>query len=157
MFVLWVKKSAALVPVKYSALEGVDVTDFDDEDEDEHGYDAGKSDCEGFLQGVSEVLCLAEGNRPWIHEDDFDVEEDEDHCDDIKLHRESGSGSYERILTAFIRLILGDRGEGSFADEEGEYNHSDGDRKAGCDLNQNGKVLAHVGFKERGLPSRWQV
>ena len=59
---------------------------------------------------------LMKDHRPGVQEDDLDVEDDEDHGDEVEAHREPGGRFDVRHDAAFVRCRL--RGGGSLGGGE---------------------------------------
>ena len=119
------------------------MTGFDDENKGEHGEEDLK--CGTGDRGKIKICLeeLAKVHGPRVHEDDFDVEEDEDHGDNVKFNGKAGCGASDGIFAAFVGFVFGLAGAGSFAEEEGKDDAAEGNRKGGGDLDEDGKVLAH--------------
>ena len=70
---------------------------------------------------------------PCVHENDFDIEEDEEHGHEVKLDRKAGVGRADGVLAAFIGLVLGCGPAAPLADDYGRNERENG--KADCQHN----------------------
>ena len=86
-------------PVEGALHDGIDVADGEDGDEAEHTKEDGG--------GVSLGDEVAIDDRPGIHENDLDIEEDEEHRDEVKLDTEAGLGVAGGGDSAFVSGVLG--------------------------------------------------
>lgn len=64
------------VPIKYTFLVGVPVSNFDDEYKSHHRPE----DIEAVANQFRETEC------PWVHEDDFNIKEDENHSNEVEFN-----------------------------------------------------------------------
>jgi hypothetical protein len=94
----------------------VNVPDHKDRDEAEHTPENDAALPDG----------VAIRNRPRIHEDDLDVEQNKKHRHQVKLHAEARLAFTLRDHTAFVRGILSWRTFSAFA-----YQHTDNQRGRG--------------------------
>src|SRR5215213_242016 len=118
--------ACARAPLEQTLLQDVDVAD-EEEDDERHHLDVDER---------AEVVRreALEDDRPRDHENQLDVEEDEDHRDEVELHREALARRAHRVFAALVghrlrprRLVLADelreqdvaRGE-AHGDEEHE-------------------------------------
>lgn len=73
--------SPSVTPLKGAFLQRVEIGNKENQHKAEHGPE--KDQNAGFD-------LLAEDDRPRIKENDLDIEKDEKHCHEIKLHAETG-------------------------------------------------------------------
>jgi len=88
---------------------------------------------------------LAVNDSPREHKNDFDIEKDEEHSDEIKLHAEAGVGLANGEHAAFVGDILGPGANPAFGGEvsgdDGKYQCSKSKGDGDAQKHQNWKVL----------------
>src|SRR5580658_8253770 len=88
---------------------------------------------------------MAVNDRPRVHEDDFDIKEDEQHGHEVKFDRKTGMGGANRILAALVSNILGGVAASPFAEKK-RHRQSGGGKESAChNLEKNRHVI--VGHK----------
>ena len=112
----------ASIPAEDALFPGVDVGDDRREDEEE---DAAEEKHRLAALGFQ----LREVHRPGVEKDDFDVEDQKRHGDDIEADVESLAGRAYRIHAGFIRLVL--RFTVGFGPEDARANDIDGRKDHG--------------------------
>jgi len=80
-------------------------------------------------------------NGPWIHEDHFDVEDDEEHRDEVELDREARSTIADWHHSTLVGGILGGVPLGGFSQDHAEGQGYDGEAGGDQDLEEDGKEL----------------
>ena len=129
-------------PVEGALHDGIDVANGEDADKAEHT----KEDGGGVALGDE----VAIDDRPGIHENDLDIEEDEEHRDEVKLDTEAGLGVAGGGDSAFVSGVFGGVCFGGFAEENAGDESGGGEADGDDDLEKDGKVFAHREAEELG-------
>src|SRR5581483_1147746 len=87
-----------LIPVQNTLSPDVQITDEQDQNENHH--------FEICNYPVSTLYQIVINNRPRHQIDCFNIEQQEDHCQQVKLNAKSFSGISDGILSAFVRHQL---------------------------------------------------
>src|SRR5215212_8343651 len=126
--------SCSLAPVECALLDDVDVTDKQQTYEDHHLQVCKRTHCRALCRE-----CLVH-SRPGHEKNHCDVEQDEDHCDQVELHRETLSRGADRVLTTLVRHQLRSCSL-TLSDELGEENVAHGEACRDDEHQQNGQVI----------------
>lgn len=84
-------------PVQGAFLDGVDVAEQEDSHKAQHAPE------EAWPMCCHEVL---EDHSPWIHEDNLDIENNEEHCHEVELNAEAGLNGGFRDDTTLVNHIF---------------------------------------------------
>lgn len=120
------------LPSQRAFLQGVDVGEGEDAGEAGHAGEGGR------IATGDEV---AELDGPRIHEDDFNVEDDEKHRDEVELHREARSAIADREHAAFVGGVLGGVAFGGLSEDDAESQGHGGEAGGHQNLEEDGKEL----------------
>src|SRR5215470_7882925 len=132
-----------LGPVQHALLDDVKEARQDQDDEQEH-LDKGKH------------LQVAVHDSPRIEEDRFDVEQDEDHRDQVEPYAEALLGGAGRGDAAFVRQILYWI-SGAFAKSEGQRDQRGCDHYSQNALQQDREVHLRIGSWHYSLLTRLRM
>ena len=119
-------------PVEGAFSPSVGIGDAENDDEAE-----GEAEDGGAVGG--DVVFVDGG--PGIEEDDFDVEEDEEHGDDVEFDAEAGLGVAEGEHAALVSAVFHGVAAGGFASKSGEDQGGDGETGCDDDLEEDGGVV----------------
>src|SRR5262249_32033514 len=122
-------RSRPSIPVERALLQQIEVAHEQDEDEEQH-----------LDQAVQPEL--AERHGPRVEEHRLDVEEDEEHRDQIELDREAGARVADRLDAALIRSELG-RVLPPRHDERGHADRAGGEQQRHREEHQHRQVRSH--------------
>lgn len=119
------------LPVKGAFFQGVDVSDSED------GGEASEApeDHRAFLNHVSE------DESPRVREDNFDVEDDEEHGDDVEFYTEARGALTDRKHSALVWSVLHFRITAFFTEENTEDESNGGEANRRERLEDDGKVV----------------
>ena len=119
------------LPVKGAFLQRVDVS------HRKNTCKAGKApeDHRAFLDRI------AEGEGPWVGEDDFDIEDDEEHRDEVELHAEAGSAFTDGKQSSLVRSVLHLGIASLFSKENTEAERDGGEADGDDSLEDDGCVV----------------
>ena len=92
---------------------------------------------------VGEHLPIDDGPR--IHEDDLNIEQDEQHRHEVKLHREARAALADGILAAFVSGVLGLGAYAEFAEQQRNDERAAREADGGGQQEQNRNVLRQLG------------
>lgn len=127
------EKSAA--EVQRAFFQGVDIADHQDGNKTKHAPED---------DGAVKFQEIPEDNRPWIHEDDLDIEEDEQHRDEVKLHTESRLRAGFGKHAAFVGEVFGGRAFSNPSENQVREQSDRGEPDRDNHMNQYGNiVLSH--------------
>ena len=121
------------MPVERALLPEIKVTDQEDGDIEEHLHKA-------------KPLQFTKNESPGVEEDGLDVEENEDHGDEVELDGEGFAGVAGGLHAAFVGLLLGAAGAAP-ADEAGKTEENSGKNSGQAEEEQQ----RSVGLKVRGI------
>lgn len=80
-------------------------------------------------------------HRPRVHENDLQIEQDEEHRDEVELDAETGLRSLVGDHTALIRGVLGGIPAGGFSEQEADQQGAAGKTDGHEHLQENGKII----------------
>ena len=129
------EKSA--LPVKRLFLERVQITGKQNQQERNH-----RSQNQIARGVVGQHVAI--NHRPRIHEDHFDVEKDEQHGHQIKLHREPHAALANGVLAALVGGVLGLSAFAVFAEQDGYHERARGEANGGDKQHQHWNVLGQL-------------
>ena len=132
------------LPVQGAFFKRVEVGDGQDADKSSHA----PNDHAVLFYQITEL------NSPRIHEDNLDIENDEEHRDEVEFYAKSRSSLSDGEHSAFVWSFLDFRVTAFFSKEntETESNASEANR---CDgLEDNWKVIEKHGGVKRNCPRR---
>src|SRR5204863_9927576 len=84
-------RSSLFVPVQRALLPEIEVTDKQNRNIYHHVHEAVQTE-------------IPEDEGPWIKKNRFDIEQDKDHCGQVKFYREGFTGVAGRLHATFICL-----------------------------------------------------
>ena len=89
---------------------------------------------------LADEVCEADG--PWIHENDFDVEDDEEHGDEVKLNAEAwcafSDGEHSTFVRSFLSLAIG----AFFTEQDAEPEGGDSEANRDNGLENDWKIIS---------------
>ena len=126
------------LPIEGALFEDVDVGDSEDAGESGHAEEGHAA--VGFV--LHEVRIL---NCPWIHEDDLDVEDDEEHGDEVEFHAEAWGSVADGEHAAFVGDVFHSVAAGPFAEDDAHDEHAGREAGGHEDLHEDGEVVREHG------------
>jgi hypothetical protein len=127
----------SVFPIQRAFFQCVDVCDGKNSSEPGHAGENGRTLVHGEI---------AKLNRPRIHENHLDIEDNEQHRDHVKFHGEARCSIANRQHTAFVGGILDGIATGRATEDHTEDEGGDGKTAGNDDLKQNWKIiLGHGG------------
>ena len=129
----------SVFPAEGTFFQGVDVGDEEDGDETEHAEEHG-----GDVSPGEEVF---EGDRPWVQEHDLDVEDDEEHRDDVEFHAEARLGIADGEHATLVGAVFHAVALGAASDDDAGGEAAGGEADGDDDLQDDRDVLVeHLGW-----------
>ena len=120
------------LPVQGTLFNRVDVAEGQDTYEGEHTPEDGGA----VLQNGVFI-----DHRPRIHENDLQIEQDEEHRDEVKLDAETGLRSLVGDHAALVGGVLGGIPAGGFSEQEADQQGAAGKTNGHEHLQENGKII----------------
>src|SRR5690606_33650012 len=90
-----------------------------------------------------------------IKKHDFNVEENKEHCHEVKFHTEAGLRAPDRKHPAFIGGVLRRIAKGTFSEEGAGDESGTGKTSRNHDLEEDGDVVRYHGDKKNSVGLRW--
>ena len=132
-----VKWLVSTLPVKGLLLDFVNKANQKQEEKDHHGT---KDQVRVFRQHV------LVNNGPRVKKNHFHVEQDEEHGNEVKFDRKTGTSLTNRLHTTFIRRVLDAGTIPFFARQGGEQQGPEGKGRNQSEQHQNRYVLRNLRF-----------
>lgn len=130
----WAAGDLAL-PIQRTFLESVNVGDGEEAGESGHT----PKNHAAFLDEIGET------HRPGIHKDDLDIEDDEEHGDEVEFDTEAGGAFSDGDHAALVRSFLGGIVASFLTEEDTESKGGTGKANGSEGLKDDGKVVVQHG------------
>src|ERR1051326_2458043 len=120
-----------LLEIEGTLLQRINVTDHQDRDEAEHAPEDHAAVRDRFFVN----------DRPWIHEDDLEIEQDEEHRHEIELHAEARTSFALRNHSAFVGSVLRASPSPGFAEQNANRQRRTGEADCNNDLQEDRQIF----------------
>ena len=121
-----------LLPVERAFFQRVDIPDHQDRNETQHAPEDRFAFDDRFFVN----------DRPRIHEHDLEIEQDEEHRDEVELHAEARLGFALRDHAAFVGRVLNASASAGLAEKDADEQRGDSKPNRHHDLQQQWEVIA---------------
>jgi hypothetical protein len=128
------KRGPSIFPIERLFLQRVKVADEQNQEKRNH-----RAENHIPRRVVGEHVPI--NDRPRKKKNDFDVEQDEQHSDEIKFDGKARASFADGIRAAFVGGVFCFGARGEFAEQEGQCQNSDRETNGGGEQNQNRNVL----------------